>query len=204
MRLLIATRNPGKLREYRDLLAAAPVELIGLDEAGVTFDADEPHATFYENAVAKARTYAEAAGMIALADDSGLCVDALDGAPGVYSARYGGPGLDDGGRRRKLLAALAEVPDDQRGAEFVCIIAVVDPANAGGIITAEGKVRGSIAHTEMDGPAGFGYDSVFVPEGESRSFAQMDEADKHRLSHRGRAAVAILPDLQRLAGSQAT
>lgn len=199
--LLIGTRNPGKLREYRDLLAEAPVKLVGLDEAGVEGEVEEPHDTFIDNAKAKALGYAKAGGMFALADDSGLCVDALDGAPGVLSARYGGPGLDDRGRRLKLLDTLQDVPDGQRGARFVCVIAVANP-ETGAIITAEGEVTGHIDREERDGPAGFGYDPVFVPAGYSVSFAQMPEADKNRLSHRGRAAEALLPLLKALVHSQ--
>lgn len=196
MRLLIGTHNPGKLREYRDLLAGVPVEIVGLDDVGIDFEADETGDTFAANAEQKARAYAEASGLPALADDSGLCVDALDGGPGVKSARYGGPGLDDDGRRRRLLAELDTVPDDARGARFECVICVVDPAS-GTVLTATGTVHGRITREERDGPQGFGYDPVFVPEDRAQSFAEMGKDEKHALSHRGRAARNLLPELRR-------
>ncbi len=192
IRLLIATRNPGKMHEYQQILGNDRFALFSLDDVGFHGEVEEPHDNFHDNARAKALGYAQATSMRALADDSGLCVDALDGAPGVYSARYGGSGLDNRGRRLKLLDALRDVPDPDRTARFVCVIAVAD-AKTGNVLFAEGEVTGRIAHEEMEGPAGFGYDPVFIPDGYDVSFAQMPEFEKNRLSHRGRAAGAILP-----------
>jgi len=192
MDILIATTNPGKLKEYRDLLAGLPVNLLSLADVGLAkLDVAETGATFTANAELKARAYAAASGKWALADDSGLCVDALDGKPGVYSARYGGPGLDDVGRRQTLLAELAEVAADERGAQFECVIALIAPDDDAQPHFAQGTVRGTITTEEHDDGHGFGYDPVFVPDGHSRTFAQMDKAEKSTLSHRGRAVIAL-------------
>ena len=123
MRLLVGTQNKGKIKEYQLLLAEAPVEVVGLADIGLgTLDVDETGTTFSENAILKARAYADASGLPTLADDSGLCVDALDGRPGLYSARYGGEGLDNAGKRKKLLGELTDVPEDKRGAQFLAHI----------------------------------------------------------------------------------
>ena len=151
MQLLIATGNPGKLDEYRSLLADVPVELVGLADVGLKgMDVEESGVTFRENAEIKARAYASAANMLTLADDSGLCVDALDGGPGIYSARFGGADLDDAGRRAKLLEAIRDTPDDQRQAQFVCVIVVIDPADDTMLVT-EGEVKGTITRQESSG-----------------------------------------------------
>lgn len=187
MRLLVATQNKGKVAEYQNLLADLDCEIVGLGDIGLgNLDVDETGTTFEENAIIKARAYAEASNMLTLSDDSGLVVDALDGEPGIYSARYGGAGLDDGGRRRLLLSNLLGVSDEKRTAHFACVIAVVDP-QTDAAYTAYGQVDGHIM-TEERGNSGFGYDPVFRPLGESRTFGQMDAAEKDPISHRGVAA----------------
>lgn len=194
--LLIGTSNPGKLREYGVLLADVPVRLLSLRDVGLeSLDVEEPYDTFSENAVHKAKIYAEASGLIAFADDSGLEVDALDGRPGVYSARYGGP--TDRDRYMKLLGELAGVPDEQRGGRFVCVAAAVDPRN-GLVETGEGVVTGRIAHEPGDPSGGFGYDAVFIPEAWTVVFSELPGGAKHTISHRARAAQALIPALRRM------
>lgn len=196
MKLLVATHNQGKLRELRDLLAQFPMlEIIGLDEVGVTHDIEETGTTFVENAVLKAQGYAELTGLLTLSDDSGLAVNALEGRPGVYSARYGGAGLDDGGRRKVLLNEMAHITE--RSAEFVCVIAIHDP-RSGQTHTVEGRVQGQILTEERSNGFGFGYDPLFVPEGHELTFAQMPPEAKKQLSHRGRAVAQVPPILQNL------
>ena len=199
MKLLIGSTNTGKVHEYGILLADADVEVVGLADVGLgDMDVEENGTTFEENAIIKAKAYAQASGLAALADDSGICVDALDGRPGLYSARYGGAGLDNAGRRRKLLGELENVPDEKRGAEFVCVIAVALP-DGDTVHLAEGICRGSIAQTESTGISGFGYDPVFIPEGYDRTFADISDDEKNELSHRGRAAKKIIATLNQLA-----
>jgi XTP/dITP diphosphohydrolase len=202
LKLLIGTHNPGKLREYRTLLADAPLEIVGLDDIGLdSLDVEETGATFTENAELKAIAYAKASGLHALSDDSGLCVDALDGRPGLHSARYAGEGATDADRRAKLLAEMADIPAEQRTAYFEAVIAVADPATLR-CTTTRGQVYGRIAFEESDGPEGFGYDAIFIPEeqsdGETRTFAQFSKAEKNAISHRGRAAQALVPLLKTL------
>ncbi len=184
--LLVATHNPGKVREYRELLAGLPVEVTYLDAEGITLEVEETGQTFAENAVLKATVYARYSGLWTWADDSGLEVDALGGAPGVYSARYGGPGASDADRYRRLLDALAGVPWAQRTARFRCVVALATPDN---IRTADGACEGLIAF----GPAGsngFGYDPVFYLPGRGVTMAQLPAEVKHQVSHRGLAARA--------------
>ncbi|MYB21003.1 MAG: RdgB/HAM1 family non-canonical purine NTP pyrophosphatase [Chloroflexi bacterium] len=186
--LLIATGNPGKLREFRELFDAhvdskwelvAPVE-VGLKDFTVVEDGE----TYAENAGRKARSYSNAAGLPALADDSGLEVDALDGAPGLYSARYAGEAADDAANRAKLLQALANIPTERRAARFRCLIALAFPYTTN-VRLGEGVVEGSIAMHER-GDLGFGYDPVFaLPDG--RRMAELDLAEKNRISHRAQA-----------------
>jgi len=192
MQLLIATGNAGKVREYRQLLADVPLEIVGLADVGLDkLDVEETGDTFEANAVIKARAYAKAAGMMALADDSGLVVDALDGAPGVYSARFGGPGLDDAGRRQHLLKKLQGVPTAERTARFMCVIVICD---ADGAVqhTAEGTVEGRILNEERDAGQGFGYDPLFLPDGYNQTFGELPHDIKNRISHRGVAAGKML------------
>lgn len=187
MKLVFATRNAGKLREAREILGE--VDLIGAVEADLP-EVEETGATFEENARLKALAAAAASGLPALADDSGLEVDALGGRPGVYSARYGGPGLDDAGRRRRLLAELEGVPPRRRTARFVCAIALARPD--GTVAVARGICEGRILEAER-GTGGFGYDPVFAPEGHDRSFGELSAEVKNRLSHRAKA-LAIARD----------
>ena len=150
-----------------------------------------------ENAAIKARYYGERFGEIALADDSGLVVDALNGSPGVHSARYGGDGLTDADRTDLLLSEMSDIPDESRTARFVCEVVVYDPASGGDVLHASGVVEGSITR-EPRGENGFGYDPVFVPEGDHSTTAEMSAREKDELSHRGRAIRAIAPALQAL------
>ena len=199
MEILVATGNKGKLREYQILLAGLPITLLSPAEVGLTdFQVEEDGETFEDNAKIKARAYAETSGKFTIADDSGLCVDALNGAPGIHSARYGGAGLDDAGRRQRLLAALAQTPDEKRAARFECVIALAVPETLTCIIT-YGECRGRIARADADGPEGFGYDALFLPDGYDKTFAQLPNATKNELSHRGKAAHDLLPILKRFA-----
>jgi XTP/dITP diphosphohydrolase len=193
-RLLLATRNRGKLREYRSLLADLPFEWVLLQEVGLHHLAvPEIGATFEENARLKAVAYARASGLLTLADDSGLEVDALGGGPGVRSARYAGARASDAERTRKLLAALEGEPD--RAARFRCVVAIATPA--GEVQTAEGVCVGRIGY-EPRGEHGFGYDPVFVLAGREETMAQLPVAEKNAVSHRARALAAARPILARL------
>lgn len=196
--LLVATHNKGKVAEYADMLGALDVRWIDLDEAGGAPEVAENGRTFHDNAILKARGYALETGRLTLADDSGLEVDALDGAPGVHTARYGGAGLTHAERYHKLLEALAGVPLQARTARFRCVIAV---AGADGRIlgTAEGVCEGLIA-LEPAGEGGFGYDPVFYLPAQGRTMAQLPPAVKHAISHRGAALRAIEPLLRELLG----
>ncbi len=211
-RLLLATRNPGKLRELRSILAGVPVQLVGLDDVGVGEPPEvaETGATFLENARLKARAYAAWSGMAAVADDSGLEVDALGGAPGVRSARYAGEGATDQANLDLLLRELAGVPPDRRTARFRCAAVLADapadqaepdaapPAGVGSRPhewSAEGAWEGRLLD-EPRGSGGFGYDPVFVPEGWELTSAEVDEATKDAASHRGRAFRALRPAIK--------
>ena len=183
--LLVATHNEGKTRELSDLLADAPLRLRGLKEFPWVEEAEETGATFEENAVLKARHYGSRCGLWTLADDSGLEVEALGGAPGVYSARYGGRGISYAERMGLLLEALAATGDEERRARFVCVIALADP-RTGAVETFEGVCEGRIAHAPK-GMGGFGYDPLFIPEGHAQSFGELPSEVKQSLSHRARA-----------------
>lgn len=185
-RLLVATHNRGKILEYRALLSDLPLAVTWLDEQGIAEDVEETGATFVANASLKAAAYAQLTGLWTWADDSGLEVDALDGRPGVYSARYGGPGLSDADRYRRLLAELAAIEPEQRTARFHCVVALAVPG--GPIYTAEAAVEGLIVD-EPRGAHGFGYDPVFFIPDQQRTMAELEPAIKNRISHRGRAAV---------------
>jgi XTP/dITP diphosphohydrolase len=187
MRLLIATNNVGKAREYAELLGSG-FDLCRLSDVGLDNQIEETGETFMENACLKARAYGQASGLLTLADDSGLEVDALGGAPGVHSARYAGPGANDADRIRKLLAALDGVPWEKRTANFRCIIALSWPD--GRLETFEGRCDGVIA-LEPKGTNGFGFDPVFyVPEYDC-TMAELPMDVKNRISHRGRAAALV-------------
>ncbi len=193
--ILIATTNAGKRDEYRDLLAELQIQCLSLADAGLaSMDVEETGQTFFDNALLKARAYADASGMIALADDSGIVVDALGGAPGVYSARYA-PTVEE--RNAKLLNALKDVPFERRTARFVCVIAL--KTQDGVTVIGEGQVEGHIG-SEPRGSFGHGYDPVFVL-GDGRTMAEHYPAEKNALSHRGRALTAIHPLLRLLLNS---
>ncbi|MEN3303729.1 RdgB/HAM1 family non-canonical purine NTP pyrophosphatase [Pseudonocardia sp.] len=199
-RLLLATRNAGKLVELQRLLVAADlggVEVLGLRDVPEFPEAPETGATFAENALAKARDAATATGLPAVADDSGLAVDALNGMPGVLSARWSGKHGDDLANLELLLGQLADVPDERRGAAFVCAAALVVPG--GTEVIEHGEWRGRLIRAPR-GANGFGYDPIFVPEGEQRSSAELEPVEKDAASHRGRAMRALLPHLGALAG----
>jgi XTP/dITP diphosphohydrolase len=187
-RLLIATTNPGKKREYTELLGDLGITLTWPDAEGLQLEVEESGATYAENARLKAAAYAQASKLWTLADDSGLDVDALDGAPGVRSARFGGPGLDDAGRYRLLLERLKDTPEGKRAARFRCVIALVSPA--GQVYQSEGACAGVIARGPK-GNNGFGYDPVFYMPELGRTMAELPEAEKNRLSHRARAAARM-------------
>lgn len=193
-RLVLATRNPGKVAELGALVrASAPVAVLALDAFPDVPEVEEQGTSYAENAVQKAQAVAAATGLPALADDSGLEVEALDGAPGIRSARYAGPGADDRDRVGGLLAALIGVPADARGARFRCAVALAWPD--GRVVTAEGECRGRIA-AESVGEGGFGYDPIFVADELGRTFASVSAQEKQQLSHRARAMRALLDRLR--------
>ena len=180
MRFVLATHNPGKLREMGEILKDFGIEVVSPKDLGITVDVEETGSTFAENAMLKAKAICKAANLPAIADDSGLCVDALNGAPGVYSARYGGEGLDDRGRYMLLLSSLRGAPT--RAAHFACAVACAFPN--GDTLTAEGRCDGSIAYAPL-GEGGFGYDPVFLLPGTGKTFGQLTQEEKSAVSHRG-------------------
>ncbi|HEX8760927.1 MAG TPA: non-canonical purine NTP pyrophosphatase [Pseudonocardiaceae bacterium] len=206
--MLLATRNAKKLVELRRILissAITGVEVVGLDDVPPFPEAPETAATFEENALAKARDAAAATGLAAVADDSGLEVDALNGMPGVLSARWAGRHGDDGANLRLVLDQLADVPEGRRGAAFVCAAALVVPSRtqisrnqiSGTQIVVRGQWRGTLSCAAR-GSNGFGYDPIFVPDGDQRTSAELDPAEKDAASHRGQALRALLPALRQL------
>ena len=184
-KLLVATHNKGKVREYREILAGLPLEVTWLDAEGITLEVEETGATFAENAILKASTYATLSGLLTWADDSGLCVDALGGKPGVYSARYGAAGLDDRGRYELLIRELRSVPPMERTAHFQCTVALALPN--GPVYTVEGQLHGRILH-QPRGNHGFGYDPVFFVTDEGMALAEIPPARKNQVSHRAVAS----------------
>lgn len=198
MKLLVATHNQGKLAEYADLLDGTGVELLTLDMAGITHDIDETGSTFAENARLKAQGYARLTGLTTLADDSGLEVDALEGRPGVQTARYGGEGLTSRQRYERLLIEMADVPAEDRSARFRCVIALAAP-NGDLYGTADGTLEGEIAEA-ASGDGGFGYDPVFWLPERGQTLAQLTPAEKHAISHRGQALRSISPLLHTVVG----
>lgn len=199
--LLIATRNRGKVLEVESLLGAFPLRLRSLADFPATGDVEETGSTFEENSALKAQAYAAQTGCWTLADDSGLEVEALGGAPGVFSARYGGPEASDAERIDRLLGSLARSGDASRRARFVCVIAIADNlANLLSLFT--GTCEGHIAH-EPQGKGGFGYDPIFVPDGYEQTFGELPAEIKQRISHRARALKAALPFLLDHFGTQA-
>lgn len=182
MKLVLASKNQKKLVEMREILSGLGVEVCLQSEVGVDVDVEETGTTFEENSMLKAKAVMEASGLPAIADDSGLCVDALDGAPGVYSARYGGPGLDDTARYRLLLENMrGQTP---RTAKFVSVITCCFPN--GDVLTARGECPGTISYAPQ-GEGGFGYDPVFFMPELKRTFAQLTPEEKNSISHRGKA-----------------
>jgi len=197
-RVVLATRNRKKVPEIRDILADAgsPVDLVAVAEFTDVADVAETGLTFAENALLKASAVAAATGLPAIADDSGICVDALNGMPGVFSGRWSGRHGDDEANLSLLLAQLADVPDNRRGAAFVCAAALVLPE--GREVVEEGRLSGRLLR-EPRGSGGFGYDPIFVPDGDTRTTAEMSQEEKNAISHRRRAFVALARHLRGLA-----
>jgi XTP/dITP diphosphohydrolase len=194
--ILIATRNRGKVKEIQDMVKGLPVKFLCLDDMPDAPDVREDRATFEENALKKARTMAATFGIPTLADDSGLCVDALGGRPGVLSARYGGQDASDEQKCLRLLEEMSAVPDDRRTARFVCILALASREGEEKVFS--GVCEGRIIH-ELRGSRGFGYDPIFFYEETSCTFAEMSLDAKNRVSHRGRAFLAFSDYLKSLA-----
>ena len=198
-KLLLATRNAKKLGELRRILAAegiSGIEVLGLADVPSFPEAPETAPDFEGNAVAKARDAVAACGLPAIADDSGIAVDALNGMPGVLSARWSGRHGDDEANLDLVLGQLSDVPDERRGAQFVCAAALVLPSGEETLV--RGEWRGTLVRSRR-GTNGFGYDPIFLPDGESRTSAEMEPAEKDAVSHRGRALRALLPALRELA-----
>ena len=194
-RLVLATKNPGKVVEIKEILGSVPVEVVAASAYKDIPEIEENGETFEDNAAHKALATAKATGEVALADDSGLEVDALRGAPGVRSARFAGEDLPRGRERdranyEKLLSLLKDVEDAERTARFRCVVAIADPY--GKVRMSEGVCEGKIAFTPC-GCGGFGYDPIFIPHGHTRSFAAMPQDVKNAMSHRARALKAALP-----------
>jgi XTP/dITP diphosphohydrolase len=189
-RVVLATRNAGKIAELRRILAGYDIELVGIDEVSDVGEIAETGATFAENAMIKAREVSRLSGLIAIADDSGLTVDALNGMPGVLSARWSGRHGDDHANLELVLAQLSDVPEQRRGAAFVCAAAASAPD--GREIVVEEEVVGVLLR-EPRGSNGFGYDPIFVPDGETLTTAEMSPERKDEISHRGKAFRALAP-----------
>ena len=210
MKFVLASHNKGKLAEMQAVLADLGIEVVMPADLGIYVDVEETGETFAENAALKANAIMEASGLPAIADDSGLCVDALDGAPGVYSARYCGHHGDDEANNDKLLAAMQAVPAGQRGAKFVSAVCFILPD--GRHLTCMGECPGSIAFTRLCGDYGFGYDPLFIPADcgvgktdkrpntENRSYAQLTPDEKDAISHRGNALAALEKQLPSFLG----
>ena len=205
MKICAATGNAGKLKELRRILEAQGHEVVSQKELGITTEPDETGTTFAENAKIKAETICKESGLPTIADDSGLCVDALDGAPGVYSARYCGHHGDDAANNDKLLAAMKDIPADRRGAKFVSAVCFVLPT--GESLTCMGECPGTVAFERLTGDYGFGYDPLFIPTDcgvgqhekrrntEGRSYAQLTPDEKDAISHRGNALAELEKEL---------
>lgn len=186
MKFVLASKNPNKLREMREILTGLDIEVISEAEAGVDVEVEETGSTFEENSLLKAKAVCKATGLPAIADDSGLCVTALGGGPGVYSARYGGAGLSDTERYQMVLDSMRGQLD--RTAKFVCCVCCAFPD--GGGIGARGECEGLIVHAPR-GEDGFGYDPIFLVSGGRKTFAQMTAEEKNAVSHRGKALTAF-------------
>ena len=200
-KLVLATRNQGKITEFRrilDALAPGAIELIGVDQFPDLVDVDETGSSFEENSLLKARYTCQATGLPAIADDSGLCVDALNGDPGIFSARWAGEHGNDQANLEKVLAQLKDVPDEKRTAHFMCVASLVLPDGREQV--AEGRFEGHILHASV-GENGFGYDPIFQPLGLGISSAQMSAEEKDLVSHRGKSLRSIAPHVIQLLGS---
>ncbi|WP_329055802.1 RdgB/HAM1 family non-canonical purine NTP pyrophosphatase [Amycolatopsis sp. NBC_01488] len=198
-KLLLATRNAKKLGELRRILAAegiSGIEVLGLADVPSFPEAPETAPDFEGNAVAKARDAVAACGLPAIADDSGIAIDALNGMPGVLSARWSGQHGDDEANLNLVLGQLGDVPDERRGAQFVCAAALVLPSGEETVV--RGEWRGTMVR-DRRGTHGFGYDPIFRPDGETRTSAELEPSEKDAVSHRGRALRALLPALRELA-----
>ena len=193
--ILLATTNPGKIREYRLLLAGAGYQIVTLSEQGITEAVTEPGESYEQNAARKAAAYAKLSRLITLADDSGIEVDALKGKPGVHSARFAGKKATDADRVARLLARLSGVPPDKRTAHFKCVIAIATPE--GKLDICQGECHGIVAF-EAKGENGFGYDPIFYLPGLGKTMAELPPRLKNRLSHRGKAARKARKILARL------
>lgn len=191
--LIIASKNKGKLKEFRNLMADLPVHVHPLDEYPQVGEIEENGSSFAENAMIKAQTVFDATGCAVLADDSGLEVDVLNGAPGIFSARYAGPQKNDAANNAKLLQALSGVKDCDRGAQFHCCIAFID--KNGNHFSTEGIIRGRILH-EPVGDNGFGYDPLFLIPELGKTTAQLSMDEKNHISHRGQAIAAMMDILR--------
>jgi XTP/dITP diphosphohydrolase len=194
IRIVLATRNAHKVGELRAILAelGVAVDLVGVTDYPDVPDVAETELTFAGNALLKAVAVAEATGLPAIADDSGICVYALNGMPGIFSARWAGKHGDDAANLDLLLAQVSDVPDEHRGAQFVCAAALAEPG--GRRVVQEGRIEGTLLR-ERRGEGGFGYDPVFLPHGHERSTAQLSAEEKNRISHRRRAFAALAPHL---------
>lgn len=200
-KLVLATRNQGKIAEFRRILeelAPGQIDLIGLDQFPHLVDVDETGSTFEENSLLKARYTSEATGLPAIADDSGLCIDALNGDPGIYSARWAGTHGDDRANLEKVLDQLKDVPDENRTAYFICVAALVLPDGRQQV--AEGRFEGHILHAPV-GNNGFGYDPIFQPLGMSISSAQLSAEEKDLVSHRGKSLRLLAPHVIQMLAS---
>lgn len=202
VQVVLATRNAGKVAELRRLLAesALPFEVLSADDFAALPEVAETGTTFAANALLKAHAVADYTGLPAIADDSGLCVDALNGMPGIFSARWSGRHGDDEGNLDLLLAQLAEVPDERRGGHFFCAAAVALPSHGGAPGVArvvEGSIDGTLLR-ERRGTNGFGYDPIFLPYGYNHTTAELSAEEKDAISHRGQAFRALLPVLAQL------
>jgi len=194
-KILMATHNQGKVKEIRDLIKGHPVVFLSLSEVGDISEVIEDGETFEENALKKARSISAATGLATLADDSGLCVDALDGRPGVRSARYAGDNTSDEQKYFKILEEMRDVPEKLRSARFVCVLAFVTPDGTEELF--RGTCEGQITHEPM-GKSGFGYDPIFFFEKAGRTFGQMDRHSKNLVSHRGHALMQFADYLKSL------
>ncbi|MEV7670654.1 RdgB/HAM1 family non-canonical purine NTP pyrophosphatase [Streptomyces sp. NPDC088752] len=198
-RLILATRNAGKITELHAILADAglDLELVGADAYPEVPDVKETGVTFAENALLKAHALAQATGLPAVADDSGLCVDVLNGAPGIFSARWSGTHGDDRANLDLLLAQLSDIADEHRGASFACAAALALPDGTERVV--EGTMPGTLRHTPA-GTNGFGYDPILQPEGHDVTCAELTPAEKNAISHRGKAFRALVPVVRELLG----